>query len=45
MADNNPNPTPAPEQTQARPYFSTPAGLITGGLLMWVCIFRRSAVP
>lgn len=35
MADNNPAPT-------KRPFFSTPAGLITGGMLLWVASFALS---
>ncbi|MFN3167601.1 MAG: hypothetical protein ACE37H_11105 [Phycisphaeraceae bacterium] len=41
MADNNPNPTPA-SATPPRPFFSTPPGLVTGGLLLWVASFAIS---
>lgn len=36
MADNTPSMTP---EKAKRPYFSTPPGLVTGGLLMWVGSF------
>jgi len=43
MADNAPNANPSPD-TNKRPFFSTPAGLVTGGLLLWGGSFVISCV-
>lgn len=40
MAEKTTNPTPA--SAAKRPFFSTPAGLVTGGMLMWVGSFAIS---
>lgn len=43
MAANTNNPTP-PSTPAKRPFFSTPAGLVTGGLLLWAASFAISCV-
>ena len=43
MSEHNRN-SPSPNENEKRSFFSTPAGLVTGGILLWIASFAISCV-